>query len=449
MLRDRFNGEHSGGSRDAIAAYEAAAREFLSHRPATGAWLDRALTHDPDHVASLALKGFGHVLLGKNEHIASARIMARRVGAFEKSSMNPRERMLAVALKSAAHGRMLQASDILAGWLTDAPHDLIAFKLAHALRFMAGDQAGLLALSTGLVDQWSADIPGFGFLLGCHAFALEEQGLYRTAERTAVRGLALEPGDAWGLHAISHVHTMEGRHQDGINWLRRTQPVWTKANNFAFHLWWHLALLHFGRGDSGQALALYDAEIRPHLNDDFRDIANAVSLLWRMREEGVEIGDRFCDLHSYATLRARDATLVFGSLHHLLSLIANDDAPGIQALLHALTQSAGRPDGDQSTTANDIGVELARALASLTLGQVARADVARLARNASRIGGSHEQRDVFLRTLALIAADEGDDEGAQAVLAIRARLKKDLRFPALVARRLEAGLAAKILREAA
>ena len=41
------------------------------------------------------------------------------------------------------------------------------------------------------------------------------------------------------------------------------------------------------------------------------------------------------------------------------------------------------------------------------------------------IGGSHAQRDVFVRTLALIAADDGDAAALETILAARGRLKKE------------------------
>uniref|UniRef100_UPI0019547FED hypothetical protein n=1 Tax=Enterobacter hormaechei TaxID=158836 RepID=UPI0019547FED len=89
--------------------------------------------------------------------------------------------------------------------LDDSPRDLLAFKLSHALRFMGGDRAGMLAASTRFERRWSAATPGFGFVLGCHAFAIEETGDYATAERLGRRAVEIEPDDAWGIHAVSHV----------------------------------------------------------------------------------------------------------------------------------------------------------------------------------------------------------------------------------------------------
>jgi hypothetical protein len=40
-------------------------------------------------------------------------------------------------------------------------------------------------------------------------------------------------------------------------------------------------------------LDLYDLHIRADETDDYLDMANAISLLWRLDEGGVEVGERW------------------------------------------------------------------------------------------------------------------------------------------------------------
>ena len=80
---------------------------------------------------------------------------------------------------------------------------------------MLGDAAGMLAASQRMMTVWSPDRPAAGFLLGCHAFAIEEHGAYAAAEAYGRQAVAMEPDDAWGLHAVSHVHEMRGETADG------------------------------------------------------------------------------------------------------------------------------------------------------------------------------------------------------------------------------------------
>ena len=45
-----------------------------------------------------------------------------------------------------------------------------------------------------VVPQWTAEVSGYASVLAMYAFALEENGQYRRAEKMARRALALDPG---------------------------------------------------------------------------------------------------------------------------------------------------------------------------------------------------------------------------------------------------------------
>jgi len=152
-----------------------------------------------------------------------------------------------------------RAAIVLDQILQRNPRAFLPAKIAHALRFMLGDAPGMLAASARVLRRWPGRAPGYGSLLGCHALALEETGDLDAAERTGRLAVELEPDDAWGLHAVSHVHEMQGRTREGIAWLEASRPVWTGCNNFSFHMAWHLALFHIEAGDHDRVLAIYDA----------------------------------------------------------------------------------------------------------------------------------------------------------------------------------------------
>jgi hypothetical protein len=105
---------------------------------------------------------------------------------------------------------------------------------------------------------------------------------------------------------------------------------------------------------------------------------------------------------------------------------------------------------DQAEVLTDVGRDLAQIIVSLD-GAAARRrgiDLGRLARRLQRIGGSHAQRDVFLRTLAEVAAAEGDALALEQVLAVRRRLKRDDRFAARVQAAVEAATVIRLPRAA-
>lgn len=437
IITDHYSGQHTGADAKAIAAYEIAVYNVAAHRPAAPEALASALAADPGFIAAHALKGFGSVLLGRAEMLPAARNAASLArDSLDARGGTPSERALVEALEHAVKGNLLAAAARLDARLTEEPRDFLVVKLAHALRFMGGDGHGMLASTSAVLGAWSPSTPGYGFLLGCHAFGLEEAGQYAAAESIGLQAVRHEPWDAWALHAIAHVYEMEDRTTEGIDWLGQHRPIWAKCNNFAFHMAWHLAIFHLAQGRHDLALALYDKEVRPTPTDDFRDVANAVSLLWRLRQEEIDVGDRWSELHTIAMNRRQDTTLIFASLHHLFTHLAVGDQTGAQDLLDAISDRAAACMGDQSHVAAEIGQHLAHIVVRAHSNTSLRQEFSGLANRLAQLGGSHAQRDVFLRTLAMVSAESGDYISAEGILAFRRQLKREDRFERLVRRRL-------------
>jgi tetratricopeptide (TPR) repeat protein len=430
MPLDAFDLSTSSTSADATRAFEEAVRGLAAHRPSTGIALGRALAADPDQVPALALKGFANLILARQELAAPARealAAARRALAAQEDGTAD-ERVLVEALGHAVEDRFTEAADCLDQRFADRPATFLPFKIAHALRFMLGDAAGMLAASQRMMAVWSPDRPAAGFLLGCHAFAIEEHGAYAAAEAYGRQAVAMEPDDAWGLHAVSHVHEMRGETAAGIAWLEDSRGSWSRCNNFSFHMAWHLALLHLERGEHERVLHLYDQEVRPAPTDDFRDMANAVSLLWRLERLGVDVGGRWTELAEIARRRRADTTLVFASLHSLIALVALGDRPAAAELVMAL-QVRAQGAGDQARVAADLGLPLARAITGIG-GE--RGSLDRLAATLPQIGGSNAQRDLFVLALAETASRRGDAPALRAIRGARRRLKAEDRLIAAV-----------------
>mgnify|MGYP001820742137 CR=1 FL=1 len=450
MKTDCFGGQHTSSSSEAIAAFEEAVTAVAAHKP-LGDSLTRALEHDPDFCSAIALKGIGTILLAKSPDIAAAKKIAGDARACLKRLHNgtPSERVLVEALELGVAGRMQSAANLVEDHLIQHPRDFLAVKLAHAMRFMSGQPERMLATTATVLPAWSEEVGGYGFLLGCHAFGLEECGHYREAESTGRKGVSIEPADAWGLHAVSHVMEMNHRTDEGAQWLEASRPLWPKCNNFGFHLAWHLSLFRLEQGDHSGVLKLFDREISPAPSNDFRDMANAASALWRLEQEGVDVGDRWEMLREVAINQRNDATYVFGALHFLMALVGSGDHSAALELVDELNASAKRRRGDQSAVAAKVGVELARIIVATrqpTVG-VRCDDLARVAQRMQIIGGSHAQRDVFLRTLLLAAADAGDRQQVDLINQLRAKQRCSDHFTDLVERRLSTRNAADINHE--
>ena len=134
---------------------------------------------------------------------------------------------------------------------------------------------------------------GYHAVLGMAAFGLEECGDYAKAEAFGTEAVTLDPRDAWAVHAVAHVNEMRGDVERGVPWLRDTAADWAPENGFAYHNWWHLALLHLDRGDAKSAIAMYDTKVRPNADAGLiLEWIDASALLWRLHLEGVDTGNR-------------------------------------------------------------------------------------------------------------------------------------------------------------
>lgn len=432
---DLYGMQHNTCSAAALEAFEQATLAVMAHRPDAIDAIDRSLSLEPHMVASLALAGFCYVILARSETVAMARLMyLRAICAAEiNGSVTSDEHALLQSLDFAVRGRLRSSANVLDEHLTREAGPLLMIKLCHALRFISGDAGGMLRTTHHVLATSSVDRAGYGFILGMHAFALEETGELADALKVGMEAVQMEHADSWGAHAVAHVFEMTRRPQKGLTWLRRTEEHWRHCNNFAHHLTWHAALFHLELGRHQRALELYDEAIHPGSSEDFRDFANASSLLFRICQDGVDVGDRWVVLSQMAHRRRHQTGLVFARLHDLLSLAVAGDAAACRDLLVSLEDMASEPNGDQAQVAASIGVPLAR----LIVGFMERTDVHndrpegrldQLARQMARIGGSHAQRDVFVRLLAVEAARRNDLGALGQILDIRRESKQDDRF---------------------
>jgi tetratricopeptide (TPR) repeat protein len=427
MRRDCFGSEHSTQCAEAVAAFERAVWVILRHQPHVTPILETARALDPAMPAVDALHGLAMVMLARSDlHQEITRLQAAcRAKLTVAGGGSALERALFEGLEHARCGRLRAASDVLAAHACARPDAIIAAKLAYSLRFISGDAAGMLGLTSQLVGNGSSHQPGFSYILGCHSFALEEVGRYDEAEQTGRAAVELAPDDAWGMHAVGHVYEMRGQVVEGINWLVQHRAAWSGCNNFKLHMAWHQALLHLERGEFEVALSLYDKDIHPAASSDFRDVANAVSMLLRLEQSGVAVGaTRWTAVAEDAAARASDATLVFASLHSLMALIRARRLTEAGELVECLHMAA-HGSGDQAKVAGQVGADMARALLDWARGAQNQSGLQAISRRLAQIGGSRVQRDIFVRALIVMADEAGDGETVHGLLASRRTLRRN------------------------
>ncbi|CAH1669938.1 Tetratricopeptide repeat protein 38 family protein [Hyphomicrobiales bacterium] len=396
---------------------------LMAHAAATPEHLARTLAADPDFALALSAKGLMLLSLARAEFVAPARdcLVKARASALLRP-VTHREMMVIEALALWLDDAPRRAAERLETILLAHPFDVLALKLSHGIRFMLGDQAQMLATLNRFAPGFGESHPLAGFVHGCHAFALEERGFYTQAEHAGRRAVTLSPRDAWGRHAVAHVLEMTGRAEEGIAWLGDGRHL-AHANNLRFHIFWHLALFRLERGEAGEALRLYDEEIRAEPTDDYRDIANGASLLARLDYAGIDVGDRWEELAAKAEGRIHDGRLVFADLHYALSLLGAGQTDGAEAIARSLIEDAeAHPSGERRDAARN-GAFAAFGLIAFHEGDYDEA--ARLLGTARcgllAIGGSHAQRDLFEQAYAESLIRAGEHERAAEILGERLR----------------------------
>ncbi len=400
MMQDVFGQTTSLTHANSMDDWNATLLGFLAHSAVTPRHLGLVLEAEPDFAMGHAVKGIFYLLLGRRELYQTAYdALEAAKSAVQRNRPSTRELRYVDALEAYARGRPSASIAVLEQILEANPEDTLAMKLSHAIRFVLGDAKGMRASVERVLPAHAPDHPGRGYLLGCHAFALEETGEYERAEVAGRQALWTAPDDAWGLHAVAHVHDMTGRAHQGLEWLTGREAAWAHCNNFRYHVWWHKALMHLDLGQIDTVLDLYDQEIRKDRTDDYRDISNATSLLMRLELDGVDIGDRWEELAELSASRTEDGCLIFADLHYLLALSGDSRDASIAQLL-------GRLHRDAAAQSCEIGARMAAPGLPTALGVRAFGDgqfgtafqhLSEARSTMQLAGGSHAQRDVFER----------------------------------------------------
>ena len=411
----------SSGSAAALEKYELALTQFQSYVGDPVATLDAALAESPDFVAGHLFKGLALFAQSEKSFVPAAEAALGEARRFDARA-NERERGSMLALRRFLDGDWEDGCRQLDRVLVDHPRDAVAVQTAHLMDFFRGDAQNLRNRLSRVLPHWDESLPGYSYLLGMHAFGLEEMNQYPEAEAAARRALDLQPRDAWAVHAGTHVMEMQGRIDEGIAWLESRQNDWAPDNVFAFHNWWHLALFHMDRADWNRALALYDANIHPGPTQFALPLVDATALLWRLTLEGVDVGRRFDTVAAEweARLPTDRGFYAFNDVHAVLAFVATGRDSAVSLLLAEL-EAAAAQEGTNAMMSRDVGLPLARAIVAFGRGRYADviAAIEPMRDHAHRFGGSHAQRDLVTLTLIEAALRDGQKALARHYIAER------------------------------
>lgn len=437
MLKDRYGNSASTQSRAALAKYDEALDLIRLYRGDPIAALDAALAEDPDFGGAWAARAG---LLVQQTDKAYAEETEKSLRAAAAANLNARESLHLQAAKDWAEGRFNQGTARYARVAQENPRDLLALQYAHVGCFFLGMQHELRDWPLQGLRAFKRGDDGYGVLLGMAAFGLEECGDYARADQYGREAVELDARDGWAVHAVAHVNEMRGDLDAGIPWLADNAQHWAPESGFAYHNWWHLALLHLDRGDTAQVLKLYDEQVRPNPEAlVVLEWIDASALLWRLHLEGVDTGDRFAKLAACWERAAEDAIYSFNDVHAIMAFIGAGRTADAERTLAAMRKAANG-DGDNAYMARAVGVPVGEALLSFAAGRYGACveQIASVRGIAQRFGGSHAQRDVISLTALHAALRGGQAASAEAFAAERLAQKPQSPWAGRLARQARA-----------
>jgi tetratricopeptide (TPR) repeat protein len=418
-LADRWGVPVRGATPAGLAAFNMAVESLLALAGDPVAEAEAAAQAAPSMVLARVYRAYLSLYGMTADGVAAAAAILRDLDAAggaggSGGAGGEREALHLRAARAWAAGDWTGAARALERALVAHPRDALALKVAQDLYFFLGSRLDLRDVAARVLRHWPPGQPGWGYVQGMYAFGLEENADYRQAQDRAEAALAANPRDVWSVHAVAHVHEMEGRHRAGIGFLDATAPDWA-SSYFAVHNWWHKGLYHLELGELGAALDLYDGSIRARGSLEWLDIVDAAALLWRLALYGADVRDRADQLAGdIAPLLESAPVYVFNDWHAVMAFGLDGRHDRNQRVL---ADSRRLATGTNQAAAQVAGRALLGGFSAYAAGRYGDAldELIDIRQAASVVGGSHAQRDVIDLTLIAAAARAGEPALARAL----------------------------------
>jgi tetratricopeptide (TPR) repeat protein len=409
---------------EALALYDRAVRALQAWQADALALFRAAAERDP----GLALAHAGAaVCLFLEERFPETKA-ATEAARAAVTGQTERERSHVAALTAWTSGQVAPAETLMREHLTRWPRDAMVLQRLYYVYFWLGRFPEMLALTDALRVQY----PSSSFVLGLHAFALEEGGRCAEAIRTAETALRLEPNDPWSVHALAHALYESESYDVGVTQLPVAIHPCRGVNWFRNHLLWHLALLHFARGEYARAAKIGRAAFERAPSSIAGELHDSISLLWRLELVGQPVGARWAPFTTIARERVNRMGLQFHAAHVAMALAGGGDWATAKAHLEAVRARAPK---DPTGLMGEVLAPLIEGLHAFAQGDYATtvAKIEPLRPRIVELGGSRAQRDVFHDTLFEACFRAGDAERAGRYLAERLARRRDHPWLARVA----------------
>jgi tetratricopeptide (TPR) repeat protein len=411
QLADRWGVAVHGATEEGIARLNDGVECLLALAGDPVARAEEAAAAAPDMTLARIYRAYLSLYGTTADGVAEA---AKIISEVEPPPSGSREAVHLQAARAWAAGDWTATTRALERALVLNPRDALALKVAQDLYFFLGSRLDLRDVAARVLPAWPQGQPGWGYVQGIYAFGLEENGDYRQAQTRAEAALAANPRDVWSVHAVAHVHEMEGSQRAGIDFMAATLPNW-RDSYFAVHNWWHRALFGLELGEVDEVLALYDSQVRARPSLEWLDIVDAAALLWRLALYGADVRERATRLADDITpLLDSPPVYIFNDWHAVMALgLAGRHERSQQVI----ADNRRLATGTNRDVAELAGLTLLEGFSAFAAGRPrdtleALIDIRQIANVA---GGSHAQRDVIDLTLLAAAARAGESRLARAL----------------------------------
>jgi Tfp pilus assembly protein PilF len=420
VLQDRFGLPATTAAARVLDAYVAGVDRLLSGNAGADTLLRQAIEAEPQFALA-------HIALAREAQLQARIDEARRSAAQAlecAAGLTERERRHVEAIALAVNGQSAQAMDAVMAYLREFPRDGLVLSLllgVYGIIAFSGrpdHHEAQRALLEALAPHWGEDWWFLGYLGWSRVETDDPKGGAIVLERS----LALNPRNAYSVHARAHAHVELGEAEAGTEFLTSWLPGYDPASILHCHINWHLALFELDLGVPERAFQRYLATIDPGVatSPPMPTLADAASFLWRCELYGA--GPSPLPWNPVAELAERNfprTGLTFADLHAAMAEAAVD-AASLERRIAELQRRAEEgklPQGQVVPT-------LCRGLGAYARGEYAEAAMLLDAAtpDLTRIAGSHAQREVFEDTLIAACLRSGRLARARALLT--ARLKR-------------------------
>ena len=225
MYHDKRGVAFTASSQEAVDAFDASVDEFLASGRDAARLLKRIGQVDPEMIMGQVLRGYFYRLPAL-PHLAAMSGEALEAAEKLAPGATDRERKHVAALAAWCRGDIRGMNAIWETILVDHPHDILALRIAHTMHFFLGDLAQMRDSMARVMPRWDETVPGYGYVLGCRAFSLEENHDFVQAEPLGKRAVEINENDIWAGHCVAHVLEGMGRRQEGIEWIDDHEEAW-------------------------------------------------------------------------------------------------------------------------------------------------------------------------------------------------------------------------------